>query len=163
MGHLNEELDRWNREEADLRIHGTTGSRPLDRFTEETLVPCPSVPPYLSGLPSTRTVTQDGWVNWKGQRYSVPLSWGPTLVQVREEGTMLMIGSKDGHDVRHLLLSELSGQCRFDPDHHRLPERPDTGTIVPAAPPQHDPGWCEEEVEIRNLGTYDLLEEVEVA
>ena len=162
LEHLNEELERWNREEADLRIHGTTGCRPLDRFPEETLVPCPAVLPYLSGLPSTRTVTRDGWVTGKGQRYSVPLSWGPVMVRVREEDKTLVIGSQEGHDVRHALLSGLSGQCRLDSEHHQLPERPDIQTIVPETPHQHDPRWQEEEVEIRDLATYDLLEEVEV-
>ena len=39
MGHLNKELERWNREVADVRIHGTTGEHPIDRFREERLTP----------------------------------------------------------------------------------------------------------------------------
>ena len=84
------------------------------------------------------------------------------MVRVKEEDKTLVIGSQDGHDVYHALLSGLSGQCRLDPEHHQLPERPDIQTIAQETPPQHDTRWQEEEVEIRDLATYDLLEEVEV-
>src|ERR1039458_8208192 len=32
-------LERWSAEVADLRIHGTTHERPLDRFAREQLTP----------------------------------------------------------------------------------------------------------------------------
>lgn len=71
---MNAELDRWNREEANLQIHGTTGCRPLDRFPE-------GGPGALShrfalsvGTSEHPDGYRDGWVNWKGQRYSIPLS-----------------------------------------------------------------------------------------
>ena len=33
-------LARWTREVADVRIHGTTGERPLDRFTRDEAAAC---------------------------------------------------------------------------------------------------------------------------
>ena len=78
------------------------------------------------------------------------------------------LGELEGTAVLHPSFLEtgrcsgLSGQCLLDPDHHRLPERPDIQAIVQETPPQHDPCWQEEEVEIRDLATYDLLEDVEV-
>ena len=160
LAHLNEELDRWNREEADMRLHGTTGCRPIDRFSEERLTPCPLVKPYLQGLPNTRQVSREGFVNWKGNRYSVPWSWGPVTVRVSQDDQSLIILSSNGEDVRHALLSGDTGQCRIDPSHHYPEEK-----TVPAAsrsedlPPQYDPRWEKEEVEMRDLALYDLLEQ----
>ena len=162
--HLNEELARWNQEVADLRIHGTTGARPIDRFREERLVPCPTVPPYLSGLPGTRTVSRDGWVHWKGHRYSVPLSWGPITVRAQEEEGRVVIQSPDQGEVRHALLVGDAGQSRLVADHHRLPTvETSPSSAAETTPPQHDPRWQEEEVQVRNLQEYDLLATAEVA
>ncbi len=162
--HLNEELDRWNREVADVRIHGTTGERPIDRFREERLTPCATVPPYRVGLPGTRTVSREGWVCWKGQKYSVPLSWGPLTVRVREEGDEVVIQSPDKGEVRHPRLLGDSGQSHRLPEHHRpesLPSSPRPRREE--APPQHDPRWRDEEVEVRNLEAYEALMTTEVA
>lgn len=163
LRHLNEELERWNREVADTRIHGTTGGRPVDRFNEERLVPCPTVPPYMAGLPGTRTVSREGWVHWKGQRYSVPLSWGPVTVRVREEQGVLVIETPDGDPVRHDLLPGEPGGCRLVAGHHRLPDRTEASACEDAVPPQHDPRWRDEEVQIRDLSEYDQLANAEVA
>src|SRR5437660_12934267 len=43
---LNGWLERWSGEIADLRIHGTTHERPIDRFVREQLTPLGSRPPY---------------------------------------------------------------------------------------------------------------------
>ena len=161
--HLNEELSRWNREVADLRIHGTTGARPIDRFQEERLVHCPTVPPYLSGRPGTRRVSRDGWVHWKGQRYSVPLSWGPITVRVEEEEGRVVIQTLDQGEVRHALLVGDAGQSRLVPAHHRLPTIETPTSSVETTPPQYDPRWQEEEFQIRSLQEYDLLATAEVA
>ena len=43
---LNSWLERWSVEVADLRIHGTTHERPIDRFACERLTPLGGRPPY---------------------------------------------------------------------------------------------------------------------
>src|SRR5207253_3296029 len=43
---LNEWLLEWAMTVADLRIHGTTHQRPIDRFAEESLTPLGNRPPY---------------------------------------------------------------------------------------------------------------------
>ncbi len=35
LPHFLEELGRFEREDVDLRVHGTTHARPIDRFTQE--------------------------------------------------------------------------------------------------------------------------------
>ncbi len=164
MGHLNEELDRWNREVADVRIHGTTGERLLDRFREERLTPCATVPPSRVGLPGTRTVSREGWVCWTGQKDSVPLSWGPLTVRVREEGDEVVIQSPDKDEVRHPRLLGDAGQSHRLPEHHRPESLPSSAPPHrEEAPPQHDPRWRDEEVEVRNLEAYEALMTTEVA
>ncbi|WP_179110132.1 transposase [Leptospirillum ferriphilum] len=160
LAHLNEELERWNREDADTRLHGTTGCRPIDRFSEERLTLCPLVKPYLQGLPNTRQVTREGFVNWKGNRYSVPWSWGPVAVRVSRDDRNLILLSAKGEEVRHALLTGETGQCRLDLSHHRLEEKNvPTSPCSAGLPPQYDPRWEKEEVERRDLALYDLLEE----
>ena len=43
---LNDWLAEWTAAVADLRVHGTTHERPIDRFAQETLTPVGARPPY---------------------------------------------------------------------------------------------------------------------
>lgn len=109
-------------------------------------------------------MSRDGWVHWKGHRYSVPLSWGPITVRVQEEEGRVVIQSPDQGEVRHALLVGDAGQSRLVADHHRLPTvETSPSSAAETTPPQHDPRWQEEEVQVRNLQEYDLLATAEVA
>ncbi len=70
---LNQHLEAWLREEADQRVHGTVHEVVADRFAREQ--------PHLQALPATRYDTAyhttrkvgwDGYINVRGNRYSVP-------------------------------------------------------------------------------------------
>ena len=101
---------------------------------------------------------------WKGQKDSAPLSWGPFTVRVREEGDEVVIQSPDKGEVRHPRLLGNAGQSHRLPEHHRpesLPSSPPPHREE--APPQHDPRWRDEEVEVRNLEAYEALMTTEVA
>lgn len=68
------ELARWAREIAGMRIHGSTGRRPLEVFEQRersTLIPLPTKPwtPVLWRSPTLRT---DCRVLVEGARYSAP-------------------------------------------------------------------------------------------
>ena len=71
--HLNQQLEQWLRDVADQRIHGTVKECIADRFQREA--------PALQELPrsrfdtsylETRQVPVDGYINVRGNRYSVP-------------------------------------------------------------------------------------------
>ncbi len=74
-GQMEGHLDWWNREIADLRIHGTTGEKPLERFLgseAEALLPLNGKPSFLAEKQFSRCVAKDCCVQEQGNCYSVP-------------------------------------------------------------------------------------------
>jgi transposase len=72
---LEAHLLRWMREIADLRVHGTTGEAPLERFTRDearALRPRHDRPPFRQVRELTRRVQSDGCVDVDTNHYSVP-------------------------------------------------------------------------------------------
>jgi transposase len=72
---LHAHLQRWMREVADLRVHGTTGEPPLLRFERDeaqALRPLPSLAPFLQVRELTRRVHTDACIELDTNRYSVP-------------------------------------------------------------------------------------------
>ena len=68
-------LDAWTRDIADLRVHGTTGEAPIDRFLREeagALKPVRGVPPFTTHRDLMRSVGADCAVAIDGNAYSVP-------------------------------------------------------------------------------------------
>jgi len=68
-------LDAWTRDIADLRIHGTTGEAPIDRFLREeagALRPVRGIPPFTTHRELMRSVGADCAVAIDGNAYSVP-------------------------------------------------------------------------------------------
>jgi transposase len=82
--HLNQLAERWLREEADPRVHGTVHEGVAERFTREA--------PHLKALPTvrfdtayleTRGVSWDAYIDVRGNRYSVPAALVGQSVRVR--------------------------------------------------------------------------------
>lgn len=72
---LEAHLGEWQREIADVRIHGTTGERPIDRFEREEILalrPINGRPPFLAVRELTRRVQSDACVEVDTNAYSVP-------------------------------------------------------------------------------------------
>ncbi len=72
---LQAHLDRWVREVADVRVHGTTGEPPIERFERDerqTLRPLPSKAPFLQVRELVRRVHTDACIELDTNRYSVP-------------------------------------------------------------------------------------------
>lgn len=103
---FNAHLLRWSREVADVRIHGTTGERPIDRFErDEQAALKPLVTrTYLRVRELLRQVHADGFVEVDTNRYSVPWRLIRKRVLVRIlDGKALVL--RDGeivarHDAR---------------------------------------------------------------
>jgi hypothetical protein len=84
LAHLNQLAEQWLREEADRRLHGTVKEVVAERFAREL--------PHLQALPTTRVdtayrerrvVAWDGYIEVRGNRYSVPGELCGALVEVR--------------------------------------------------------------------------------
>lgn len=82
--HLNQLAEKWLREEADPRLQGTVKEVVAERFERET--------PFLKPLPNRRYDTSyfeyrqaawDGYIEVRGNRYSVPAAVAGQRVAVR--------------------------------------------------------------------------------
>jgi transposase len=66
----------WRDEIANVRIHGTTRQRPIDRFQQEKplLSSLPDIP-YDNSIIKTPTASSQALINFDGNSYSVPFSF----------------------------------------------------------------------------------------
>jgi transposase len=82
---LEAHLARWMREIADLRIHGTTGERPIERFRRDeapALQPLAGRPPFRQLRELVRRVQADACIEIDTNAYSVPWRLVGALVTV---------------------------------------------------------------------------------
>jgi transposase len=125
LAHLNDVAAKWLAEVADVRIHAETKQSPLERHALEQ--------PHLIPLPTThfetaevvyRTVSVEGFVVWKQNKYSVPWRYlGQVLpVRITPEEVIIYSPQLDTEIARHSILSgTLSQQRQLDPTHHPAP------------------------------------------
>ena len=120
LAHLNQLLEQWLTSEADPRVHGTHGEVVIERFRKEQ--------PHLQTLPGNRfdtsyreirVVAFDGYVDVRGNRYSVPAAHvgEPVAVRIALNDTFAVY---DGHDrliASHRLRPAQAGWTTV-PDHH---------------------------------------------
>lgn len=72
---INEHLTWWAREISDVRVHGTTGEKPTERFEREerqALRPLADKAPFLQIREVARVVATDSFIDIDTNRYSVP-------------------------------------------------------------------------------------------
>jgi transposase len=98
-GQMESHLEWWNREIADLRIHGTTGEKPLERFLRSeasALLPLNGKPSYLAEQEFSRRVAKDCCVQVEGNWYSVPaaLVRQSVTVQIRDQQVLIRQGGR---------------------------------------------------------------------
>ncbi len=162
--HLHEQLAEWMATIADVRIHGTTHERPIDRFPQEraALVPTSCQPSFRLEAPLARIVAEDWLVSVDTNRYSVPFTLIGQPVEVQRRNGTLRILHRGAPVAEH---PEVQGKyhLRILPEHgpgasartarHRHSTAPGARTV--ASPPV---------VEIRDLAVYDaLLGDTEIA
>jgi len=125
--HLLRELHRFERDELDTMVHGTTRERPIDRFETER--------PYLTPLPPTRFVSTretfrkvswDSLISFSGSRYSVPYRYAGKSVWVRvSQGIRLQVYSQKGELIASHALSPKKGSTTILQEHYEgLRKRP---------------------------------------
>jgi hypothetical protein len=92
---------RNGHDRRDVRVHGTTHERPIDRFARETLTPLGRQPPYQYTAPRRRIVAADALVAIAAGRYSVPVQYVGQTVHVRETATHYVIVAGDTCIAQH--------------------------------------------------------------
>jgi hypothetical protein len=78
---------------ADVRLHGTTHERPIDRFEREReqLIACAGQPGFRLECPVARIVASDYLVSVDTNRYLVPFGLIGEIVEVKRQGEHLHI------------------------------------------------------------------------
>jgi transposase len=91
---LNRQAHAWC-ERINARVHRTTHARPVDRLTEEQLLPLPAAFAWERFATEERKVTWDGYVSYDGVLYGLPgtLQLAGKSVQVRERKGLLTLWS----------------------------------------------------------------------
>ncbi|MDX9746296.1 MAG: IS21 family transposase [Syntrophales bacterium] len=84
FAHMNSLAERWLEDVADQRVHGTVKEVVRDRFSREEpfLGPLPAVR-YDTSYRDHRTVSWDGYIDIRGNRYSVPSALCGQTVAIR--------------------------------------------------------------------------------
>lgn len=86
LADLNRQAAQWCDTVADVRVHGTTHERPVDRLRieREHLQPLPGPERLEVFLREERHVGRDGYVQWEIAWYGLPWPWKPgQVVQVQ--------------------------------------------------------------------------------
>lgn len=87
--------DRWLEGTCNVRIHGTTGERPVDRLAKEGLRSVNDVPLYRALVLERRRVARDCFVSYAGSWYSAPAEYAGREVWVRQTEDRLLICDRD--------------------------------------------------------------------
>ena len=157
--HLNAWLLEWVTTVADVRVHGTTHERPIDRFATEALTPLDGRPPYAFAHVRSRLVSTDALVSIDGTRYSVPAHLVGESVTVHEHATDFSIVHRNTVVATHVRRPRQ--QVVMVPAHYAGLLRVDA-TPLTVQPPQHDPRYVGVgTVDVRDLGVYERFAALE--
>ena len=160
---FNRQLACWQAEVADLRQHGTTHQRPIERFADEAsaLAPVAGQASFLQAMVRTRVVAEDWLVSIDGNRYTVPYGLIGQTVEVVRAGGKWLIRHRGRLVAEHAVLAG-RGQLSVRPEHgpgaaarnarRRHASQPEPGL---AGELRRAPG--ELAVEIRDLAIYERL------
>lgn len=115
---FNAQLADWQADVADLRTHGTTHQRPIERFCEEAraLAPVAGHPSFLQAMVRDRVVAEDWLVSIDANRYSVPFALIGKIVQVVRQGGSWVIRHRGAVVAEHPVLAGRA-QLSVQPEH----------------------------------------------
>ena len=108
-------LARWLHEIADVRIHGTTGEKPIERFERLERAALQSLagrPPFQQVREVSRKVANDALVEFETNRYSVPWKYIGESVTVTVVDQMLQVTHAGQLLATHPLCSERQQMIR---------------------------------------------------
>jgi hypothetical protein len=123
LGHLNETAVWWLAEVAEVRVHGQTKARPIDRHAEERphLIPLPTHP-FDAAEVVSRTVDAEGFVVDRQNFYATPWRLIGQSVAVRVTEDELVIHDKAFVEAaRHRLFSRTAAGQRSPCKDHEPP------------------------------------------
>lgn len=123
LAHLNQQLEQWLGEEADRRVHGTFKEVVIERFACEVpaLGPLPAVS-FDTAYHEHRWVAWDGYVEVRGNRYSVPdaLCGQQVRVRIGLDGQISIYDLEGRTVAEHLRRPSQEGWSTVAGHHERL-------------------------------------------
>lgn len=151
---LNRRAQEWAAAVANVRKHGTTGERPVDRLVVERplLMPLPDSSSLKPFLREDRKVGRDGFVLWQRGAYGVPWQWAGKRVQVEAGPETVEVWAGEERLAVHPRAIRpgqrfvLPGQWKGLASPDRRPGRQPMATQIP---------WIE--VEQRSLAAYEAV------
>lgn len=116
---LNPAAQHWLETVANVRLHGETHQRPVERFAEEKphLLPLPSQP-FDAALIKTVRASNQFRVSFEANRYSVPAAYASTRVTLKIYPDRLCLYDGDTLIARHPRCYDRHQDIE-DPDHPR--------------------------------------------
>jgi transposase len=153
---FNVQLLAWQREIADVRVHGTTHEQPIERFAVEAshLVPTTSQTSFLAAMVRDRVVPEDWLVSIDANRYSVPYRLIGQTVQVVREADRWVIRHRGEIVAEHVVLAGRA-QLAVNPAH--APGAAVRNARRRYGTPRHAPlpELRAHDVEVRDLTVYE--------
>ena len=160
LADFNDQLSAWLAEVADVRVHGTTHERPIDRFAREAgaLVRTLDQPSYFQALQRERVVADDWLVAIDANRYSVPWRLIGKTVSVVRVGSRWQISHGGAVVAEHPVLTGRH-QVLVDPAHGPGAVARNARTRFSEPSPVRAANDVQA-VEVRDLDVYEQLLEV---
>jgi len=148
---LNCQVQTWLQTVANVRLHGTTNERPVDRARLEQLASLPENVLHGHWLEEERHVSRDGFVAYRGARYGVPWRYVGRVVVLRAKEEDLEIWLGERCLARHKLAQAgatvtLPGQWAGLPQGPDRPQARQSGVLIPSP-----------EVQVRSLLAYEAI------
>jgi hypothetical protein len=161
LADFNAQLAAWQAEIADIRIHGTTHERPVDRFAREAaaLVDTRGHPSYFQALRRSRVVAEDWLVAIDANRYSVPWRLIGKTVEVVRVGDCWQISHQGKVVAEHPVLAGRHQLC-VDPAHGPGAVSRNARSRYGISPMAPSPMARLHDIEVRDLAVYEQLLEV---
>lgn len=156
------QLSEWTATVADVRLHGTTHERPIDRFERERaqLIACAGQPGFRLECPVARIVASDYLVSVDTNHYSVPFGLIGETVEVKRQGEHLHILYQGEEVATHARLTGKHQLCVL-PEHGPGAIARNARLRYSSAGASAPRGVDNAEVEVRDLSVYEqLLERV---
>jgi hypothetical protein len=142
---------------ADVRIHGTTHEKPLDRFCREKdrLVVTTGQPSFQVGMSVSRIVADDYLVSFRSNRYSVPFTLIGQTVELLAQSGQMQVLHRGALVASHPLL-EGKHQLKILPAHGPGASARNARKLHSTRSVSTDQGLLPQ-VEVRDLAVYDSL------
>jgi transposase len=158
LADLNAQGRHWLDQTANVRVHATTGKRPVDLLPEEGLTPLAQAWPYPLARKSARKVSAEATVHLDRSTYSVPPEHVGKTVLVEQGEVQIRIHCGDLVIAEHRK-AERPGQHVVTPEHAAALWQLSTGGSNPP-PASHSPSFqvtFQQGVAATPLSVYEAL------